>query len=309
MATGISWTAISDFVIAHGGEAAFVGLSTGDVLPLIVDATAGVQDSYCSTLVAPLVGPANVFVSHAWANSFLALLAAIFFWSTTTTKPGPHFFWFDLFSNSQHGTAEKKFEWWEGVFKHNVRDIGHTILALPWSKPLPLSRSWCIWEIYCTLQTKSRLEIIMSPEDRSTFLNALLDNFSSLTSALCSVDILGAQAAKPEDRDQILKTISETIGAVQVNHLIVLHMQNWMADVGANLLHSVDNIASDFTVNYSHLLVNLGRFDEASPIAKRVWMERLSMLGPDDLRTLVAAKNLNVRATPRTKPAGILSLQ
>ena len=31
--------------------------------------------------------------------------------------------------------------------------IGHTLLVLsPWRNPIPLRRSWCLWEIVCTLE-------------------------------------------------------------------------------------------------------------------------------------------------------------
>ena len=47
------------------------------------------------------------------------------------------FFWFDIFSNSQHNVADKPFEWWTQVFQSNVQRIGHTLLVLEWENPIP----------------------------------------------------------------------------------------------------------------------------------------------------------------------------
>ena len=40
-----------------------------------------------------------------------------------------------------------------GVFKTAVAAFGHTLLVLaPWQDPVVLTRSWCLWEIYCILE-------------------------------------------------------------------------------------------------------------------------------------------------------------
>jgi len=71
------------------------------------------------------VGPARWFISHAWKCSFLEVTDAImhFFQSNNSASGSAAqavvrqkalmetIIWFDLFSNSQHNTAEKPFEW------------------------------------------------------------------------------------------------------------------------------------------------------------------------------------------------------
>ena len=54
-------------------------------------------------------------------------------------------------------------DFWTTTFKDQVAVIGHTLLILhPWDKPIPLTRAWCVWEMYCTLDTKAEMCVLCS---------------------------------------------------------------------------------------------------------------------------------------------------
>ena len=81
----------------------------------------------------------------------------------------------DVFVGSQHRAAELPQAWWTQAFRQAVVDIGHTVLVLqPWDAPVPLTRSWCLWEIYCTLDGGAELHIALSPAQHEAFQDALV---------------------------------------------------------------------------------------------------------------------------------------
>jgi hypothetical protein len=66
-------------------------------------------------------------------------------------------------------------------------DIGRTVLVLqPWDAPLPLTRSWCLWEIYSTLAGNAELHIALSPAQHESFQEALVRAFGLLVLILNS---------------------------------------------------------------------------------------------------------------------------
>lgn len=185
---GISLDGIREFVERCGGAESLRSAATRDLLGRVMSMTLLEKESYCacelghSTARTPekgelrrlsvdadvaastardlrekcTVGPATVFVSHAWGDSFLGMVDALERWEAR--RPGrddpdatPTFFWVDLFANSQHGTADRPFEWWLGVFATSIARVGCTVLVLQSAaRPVPLSRVWCLWEIAAT---------------------------------------------------------------------------------------------------------------------------------------------------------------
>ena len=96
---------------------------------------------------APLLAAANIFVSHAWKYDFKLVLSILE--NITQTEAKPIYFWFDLVINNQHGTVDRPFEWWCTTFKSSIESIGRVVLILaPWRDPIPLTRAWCLWELF-----------------------------------------------------------------------------------------------------------------------------------------------------------------
>lgn len=62
--------------------------------------------------------PATIFVSHAWQYEFMASSEVMINYAAEQSTP--QYFWLDLFSNSQHDTSQRPYEWWETVFKTSI---------------------------------------------------------------------------------------------------------------------------------------------------------------------------------------------
>jgi len=77
--------------------------------------------------------------------------------------------WFDLFSNNQHKAIDLDFDYWSTTFQSAIQSFGHTVMVFaPWDDPIPLTRAWCLWELYCTVQTSSRFDIAMTTSAHRT---------------------------------------------------------------------------------------------------------------------------------------------
>ena len=48
------------------------------------------------------------------------------------------------------------------------------LVLQPWHAPVPLGRSWCLWEIFNTLTGGSTLEIALTPAEESHFKHAMV---------------------------------------------------------------------------------------------------------------------------------------
>ena len=141
-------------------------MTTKDACEEIVKpATAATKVSYVDFL--QLNAKANKFVSHAWKYTFEDIVAAL-----ETSNQDGDILWFDICTVNQHKSETRDFDWWQTTFQDAVREIGCTVLVLsPWERPIPLTRSWCIWEVFSTLVTGVKLEVVMS--DTARFLDVL----------------------------------------------------------------------------------------------------------------------------------------
>ena len=94
--------------------------------------------------------PANRFVSHAWRYMFMDVMTALIELAEQPSLEGEDvYFWFDLCCNNQHRASSLPYEWWTTTFASSVGAIGHTVLLYgPWSDPVPLKRSWCLYELW-----------------------------------------------------------------------------------------------------------------------------------------------------------------
>ena len=80
-----------------------------------------------------------------------------------------------MFVCSQHAAAEQSYEWWSSTFSDCIRAVGHTLLVLqPWDDPLPLTRSWCLWEIFSTVSSNTPLDVLLSPAQAAALHLALV---------------------------------------------------------------------------------------------------------------------------------------
>ena len=193
--------------------------------------TASRRCAYSDTLLGDpaLVGVATTFVSHAWAMRFDALVATLREVDRAMRARDPDrtpYFWVDVVVNDQFAAPSRPFSWWQTVFRENVRRIGHTVVALEWKDPKPLTRIWCLWEVFCSTTgagefaaaaddspggsgggagaaaagdcrgapQRPSFELFFPPASSSEFNEELVSEFESLEEKLGQIDLGNADA-------------------------------------------------------------------------------------------------------------------
>ena len=91
-----------------------------------------------------------------------------------------------------------------------VQTIGNTVVFLdPWDKPeaSPLNRTWCLWELFHTVQGGHNLDVIMTPDKGAQFKEALGTRFEALQTSLSTINVEKSQTTVKADRNAILKQV------------------------------------------------------------------------------------------------------
>jgi len=294
---GITLAGIRHLISLYGGEEVFTGLRTTDVCEkFLKPATVDQQESYCVAFkddptCLGHIAKATAFVSHAWGHEFLDVVAAL--GAYDATRSTPTVFWFDVFSNNQHKTAVRDFTWWQTVFRDNIGRLKRTLLVLEWNDPKPLSRAWCLWEMVSSVNTRSNLQVLMSPKNHEAFAIHLQREFRNIVFKTCSVNLKHAQAFNPSDRDSIFKAVEATAGFEEVNKQVIGIMREWMAQSGREALARLpqeERAFSELQGNLAMLLHDQGKLDEAEALLRQHVAKCRLRLGDTHANTLA---NLN----------------
>ena len=175
---GVKLKVFIELIKRMGGRTAIATLTTDDVRKMVIDYTNHEEDnkiSYCDHVkkVNPNdVGVATVYVCHAWNYLFVDVVDALrnhFHDNDDASSEDNVYIWFDLFCVNQHTTSVRTsavdHTWWGCTLQPLIRSIGHIVMVLSsWSSTnlIPLKRTWCLYELYCTIDSSCRFEVAMS---------------------------------------------------------------------------------------------------------------------------------------------------
>ena len=224
------------------------GLTTTQVVEAFVKpATAGAGVSWCEHHAADGgaadIAPATHFVSHSWRYAFSDLVDVVMQLEATEPESERVFVWVDILSVNQHRSGVYPEGWWATTFSRAVAEFGHTVLVLtPWDDPVPLKRSWCLWEILATLTGNARLDIRL-PTAEAKILEEKMSSartFGQITDSIDRVDVAQAEAWSPDDQAMILNAVRASEGGIGgVNSRIVARMQQWFIESGQAALRRI----------------------------------------------------------------------
>jgi hypothetical protein len=251
-----------------------------------------------------LVGPATVFVSHTYSSLFLDAFDAIEEWEKQNPRAdgSPHFYYFDLFINSQHGSPVVPFHELRDTFGKGVQSTKQVLLLitdLDITQPIALSRSWCIFEIATALEKGIPFDVIMPPVDEERINEAFRygeNGFDYIKNRLSIIDVEKAEAREAKDQENIHRVIKEDMsGFLAVNQLVISAMRKWITERGVKFLQK-----SNSEKNYSlslfidrqviKLLQDECRFQEAENVC-RDSLQILSSIRSDQM-VLDSMKNI-----------------
>jgi len=195
-----------------------------------------------------VIGDATYFCSHAWRYKFVDVVDALqMFCHRKHLKPEETFIWFDLFVNNQHRAPNLSYKWWCGRFKEAIRSFGKVVLVLqPWTDPIPITRAWCLWEIFCTIDTGSEFNVAMCAEQHRDFKTRLVTNFEDIRLAMSKIDARRADAWNKKDRDKIFAAIEDAVGFAKLNESVIGKMRDWLLEAGqAHLKETVETLGEN----------------------------------------------------------------
>jgi tetratricopeptide (TPR) repeat protein len=292
---GIKISFFQKFIADLGGEEIFTEMTTMDVCDRFVKpATEEQSISYCDYLKirelnAHYVDTAQAFISHAWKFPFLDVVHALedHFQHALDTV-----IWFDLFSNNQHEAPHLDFEWWSTTFKSTIGQFEHVVMVLsPWDDPIPLKRVWCLFELYCAVDSKSHFEVAMTRSEQERFINGLLED-GSLTSylkMLGTINVERSDASNPQDRALIFEAIRASIGFQQLNRTVFQCLRRWVLQAA----HTFADREPKDTERYlgiqciiAALYLEQGQQDRAEEMFGYVRRARLEKFGEEHYETI-----------------------
>jgi hypothetical protein len=188
------------------------------------------------------VGKPQVFIFHAWKYHFQDLRETLLkhFEGERDT-----YIWLDIFSYNQHDTEEKNFHWWSTIFKDKIVKIGHTVMVFaPWKDPLPLKRAWCLWELFCS--DNSKLDVAISPKEEKLFLKDISgETRSEMYKMLASIDVEESECGEEDDKKNIFEAIKDSSSFFKLNNTVIGKLRAWLIKIVEESTESARKVAAN----------------------------------------------------------------
>ena len=205
------------------------------VQDIIIPETSASQDTYCSLPVAATgVGPARVFVSHAWGAPWGSLVSSL-----AVSVPPETYVWVDVFAVTQHAGVRQQADLLalkdvvegadvlllvvclnDDVVQLLGNDGAPTIADLVeagCATMLPQLRIWCVFEIFTALETPRPIVLQLGSVDERCRLFRPNTNSRVVVNLMNTVDVRQARATVDADRVAIFEKVESSAGADVVN--------------------------------------------------------------------------------------------
>jgi tetratricopeptide (TPR) repeat protein len=301
---GVKFSAVKLFIQHCGGEECLLGKTTKDICNLYLKPTTSKSGlSLCDQLLcegrADLVARADWFISHAWDYNFLHVIEAISCFLENEygpTKKQDVVIWFDMFSNSQHNTSNRNFDWWRGTFTNAVRQLGNVLMVLlPWDNPLTLTRAWCTFEVYACVTTGSRFEVSMTRSEQDRFAKMIgQDAKNVFFGMLSTIKSENSEAFYASDKAQIDDAIRRLLpkGFVELDSMVFRVMERWMISTLTRQLETETDTKRIANVSYDlcELLISQGKFTQAVVIVSTCQLMHEAAYGLEDLKCILSVR-------------------
>ena len=161
-------------------------------------------------------------MSHSWSYRFHELLAILESFEEQTKPEHTVYYWFDIFVMNQHRNEDLN---QHSLLKHLVDSIktpGRVLLAMDsWRDPSPLTRVWCLLEIFTAMEQGVELTMCFSSAEQANFAEKLqAQSQAEVQRVLERVDAEKAEATVESDREAIFAMIRGNAGFTRFNRTI-----------------------------------------------------------------------------------------
>jgi tetratricopeptide (TPR) repeat protein len=248
-------------------------------------------------------GAAEVFISHAWSYEFCEFVKCL---DEEFAMKSNKALWIDMFSLNQwkHGhkgsrpNSRGDVKLMPSFVKGLIEDIKTTcVVAIPWKEPTVFNRTWCMWEMFCTLQAKGKLHFITLAEYAYEINTTVLADLAYITKMLHSINLYQSKSTLAEDRRAIFEAIDRMgINGESINKMIIDAINAWYKSLAGTAIQamekkelkddpSVDSLATNF-FSMAKRLVDSGKLADAEIMFQKALDNRVKHLGPDHSETL-----------------------
>lgn len=247
---------------------------------------------------AGFVGKPTHFLSHAWLFCLLNLLGGVEFFVAGLPEDEPEpFFWFDCFSLDQHAQSGQGSDWWRDTFMKAIGAIGHTVMMLsPWDSPVPLTRSWCLWELYCSHKSGATFSVCLGPDEKTAFEQAILEDYDIVFEAFSKISVEHASAGNKLDETMIKEVVQQEVGFGNLNTIAFERMRTWIFGVARGIVKRATDEGTLDSLWDKHqvgaLFYRFGQLTEAKALYREVIVGYSKEHGADHEWTLLVKSNL-----------------
>eukprot|EP00937_MAST-01D_sp_MAST-1D-sp2_P006333 g6333.t1 len=177
---------------------------------LIEDECSNEDDLWC--------GRASYFLSHTWSYRFVELIDILEAFEEALPADAKRvYYWFDIFVMNQHSKVQLGPQLTNNL-QSAVSGAGKLLMALDsWSAPSPLSRAWCLLEIFSAIMADCDISMCMSENQQGTFVHNLDTNQGALEEIILNLDAEQADATVEADKAAIFDQIRAGVGFDRFN--------------------------------------------------------------------------------------------
>ena len=182
----------------------------------------------------------GTFVSQARRCRFADLVGALHhFYTLKQAKIADQYVWLDIFSANQPKLTACNVE--PAVRKENERQLTeglHIAIANfeqrvmfmdKWDRAAPLTRAWCVWEIFGVAKAKKQLEIALPESEYDRYISFMIRDFFNVKTKLSKIEVEKAECFSEQDLQMIQGAIRKESSYAQVNDVVMSQLRVWVA--------------------------------------------------------------------------------
>jgi hypothetical protein len=134
------------------------------------------------------------------------------------------YYWIDVFCKNQHFQSPTMTE-----FRSNMGDAGQMLIALWPREPVALSRIWCIFELFCAIESEVPIFASFADEDRKLVFRSLKSKKTSKSSGTVApavsqtvfdIHVELADATVKTDIPKIMEIINSKMSTENMNRVV-----------------------------------------------------------------------------------------
>jgi hypothetical protein len=181
--------------------------------------------------------PTHMF-SYSWKYSVSAIVGTLRAFEDEDPRAAQNYYYIDQFAIDQHDFAkgcssqaeaqDKMIE----TLKLSINRPGKVICMLfPGNNPVPLTRIWCLFELYTAILLGATVFMRFPPDEADDIYQRLMALKGKGKSLVPQIEVRNANASMEKDRQRILTEIQSTIGLDAFNAELQVFMEKALREV------------------------------------------------------------------------------